>query len=294
MDDTIRKPVNKTAKVVTGPSWDDYSPKKKNNKRELWNDPPPTKPIPGTIKNMVGFQKGRLTVVGYLGFKNKVKNRITKDGKQYTENMRLNKWLVRCTCGRYEIRTQQSLTRKRTAHLEDMCQICQDLHFKTDKNYLKNAFVEVRLIHLSQHSRWVAQTLNIRKKTILMESSKDKVMQSLQDILTKNNIIGKPVVVEEEECYSFQEIREPSKKVVDCYRIDPITKENTVEPCIKPSWCTYSMEGQSLSCWGTGQDEDYCRTCGFYSGIKTREPIVTPPPEFETIEEALANIDDEF
>lgn len=193
MDNTPREPINKLARIVTGKSWDDYTPEKKNNLRELWDDSPPTKPVPSTIKNLIGFKKGRLTVVGYLGF------------KQIKNGLRRNKWLVRCICGRYEVRTQDTLMRQKTAHIEDMCQICQ----KLQQGWKRNADVEVKIVHFPQYGFWVIQTINIKEVLTTTGFSQENAVARMQDFLIHKNILGK-LVVKEVICSSTT--KDPSEK----------------------------------------------------------------------------------
>lgn len=69
-----------------------------------WKAPPKTFPVPENAQNRIGEKHGDLTVVGYYG-----------SGKSGS------RWLVRCHCGSYEIRTAKAL---RPKEHRDQCQAC--------------------------------------------------------------------------------------------------------------------------------------------------------------------------
>lgn len=88
---------------------------KTDQDRDVWEIPPEVVPlysVPPTIRELFGTRKGSLLVVGYLG------RRRTSGGNQGRQKL-----LVRCDCGRYEIRNAQKW-RQREAGGEDYCQFC--------------------------------------------------------------------------------------------------------------------------------------------------------------------------
>lgn len=87
---------------------------KKDTDREVWDTPPEVVPlfeVPESIKQWFGTRKGSLVVVGYLGL------RKTPSG---TKKHRL---LVRCDCGRYEVR-RANHWRKTGNEIYERCQFC--------------------------------------------------------------------------------------------------------------------------------------------------------------------------
>jgi hypothetical protein len=88
---------------------------KTDQDREVWEIPPEVVPlylVPPTIRELFGKRKGSLLVVGYLG------RRRTNGGNQGRQKL-----LVRCDCGRHEIRNAQKW-RQREVGGEDYCQLC--------------------------------------------------------------------------------------------------------------------------------------------------------------------------
>lgn len=88
-------PVNKLATTVTSPSSQPDITIPKELLREHWDVMPPTKALPlrdRGFKNMMGVKFGRFTVVGLSA-----------------QNML--KWVVRCACGVYEIRSNDAVKR---------------------------------------------------------------------------------------------------------------------------------------------------------------------------------------
>ena len=56
-----------------------------------WDKRPQTVPVPPNMKNLIGTQRGRITIVGYLGTRGDNKNKRKRN----------RKWLGRCACGRF-------------------------------------------------------------------------------------------------------------------------------------------------------------------------------------------------
>jgi hypothetical protein len=81
---------------------------KKPNNREVWDTPPEVVPlfqVPLTIQALFGTRKGSLVAVGYLG-----------------KGARSHRLLVRCDCGRYEVRVVHRW--KKLRDVNNYCQFC--------------------------------------------------------------------------------------------------------------------------------------------------------------------------
>lgn len=89
--------------------------KKVNNCREVWDTPPEVVPlfqVPEPVKQLFGTRKGSLVVVGYMG------RRDNAQGKKVDQRL-----LVRCDCGRYEVRIARRWRKPANAVFE-RCQFC--------------------------------------------------------------------------------------------------------------------------------------------------------------------------
>jgi len=107
-------PVNKSSKSVVSKSNERY-----NNFHPgdmLTNSIGlPIKNIPSHVNDLTGIKKGRLTVIGLSAS-------FSKDnGHGY-------RWVVRCSCGRYEIRRSRTILK---GNQNDMCNICKRTTFKS-------------------------------------------------------------------------------------------------------------------------------------------------------------------
>lgn len=71
--------------------------------------PLPTQPVPAGLVDRTGQRKGKLTVYGYY----------------YTHPKKGRQWVVRCVCGRYEIRYSKALDNE--ANDNDCCHLCRKL-----------------------------------------------------------------------------------------------------------------------------------------------------------------------
>lgn len=103
-------PLDAVADRVTRPG-PDYGPSKRgvHETRELTN-PPATFPVPrgyGSIPDLTGIRRGRLTIIGWL---------------REPKNSKGQSWLARCDCGRYERRRSKAITRG--PNDTDMCGVC--------------------------------------------------------------------------------------------------------------------------------------------------------------------------
>lgn len=74
----------------------------------------PTRNVPHNVPNYTGLKKGRLIVVGLSDSFRK------GNGKGL-------RWVVRCSCGRHEIRTSRILKK---GNQSDMCNVCKSTAFK--------------------------------------------------------------------------------------------------------------------------------------------------------------------
>ena len=110
-------PVNKSSRYVVSKSKERYS--KFNPGDMLTNSIGlPIKNIPNHVNDLTGIKKGRLTVIGLSAS-------FSKD------NGRGYRWVVRCSCGRYEIRTARTIMK---GNQLDMCNVCKSTAFKQRTN----------------------------------------------------------------------------------------------------------------------------------------------------------------
>lgn len=111
-DSFVPEPIDRVAgRVISAGVHHEFQ--KKENNRESWDAPPEVVPlfqVPDQIKELFGTRKGALVVVGYLG---KTKH---SSGNKY-------RLLVRCDCGRYEVRVAKHWRRKGNEIFE-YCQFC--------------------------------------------------------------------------------------------------------------------------------------------------------------------------
>lgn len=95
-------PANATAaRVVSGGTH--YEPEINLAKHDHWETPPKTKRVPRDAPQLIGHRCGRLTVIGLYA-------------------KRAGRWVVRCACGAYELRTTKAL--RNPENSEDRCQRC--------------------------------------------------------------------------------------------------------------------------------------------------------------------------
>lgn len=110
------EPIDRVAGRVVS-AGEHYEFKKPNNCREVWDTPPEVVPlfqVPEIIKVLFGSRKGSLVAVGYLG---RHKNNRNNKGEQ--------RLLVRCDCGRYEVRSARRW-RKAGNEIYERCQFCDE------------------------------------------------------------------------------------------------------------------------------------------------------------------------
>lgn len=111
-------PLNGTAGAITSRSKDNWEPKRKAPESlQHWDAPPPMRAITKAERcnpqfvDVTGKRMGRLTVVGILH---------EPDAKPD----RKARWVVRCACGDYEVRTAKSIKK---AAPENRCFNCETL-----------------------------------------------------------------------------------------------------------------------------------------------------------------------
>lgn len=103
--------------------------KKLDNCREYWETPPEVIPlfqVPEPVRQLFGTRKGSLVAVGYLG------RRDNAQGKKTDQRL-----LVRCDCGRYEVRIARRW-RKTGNEIFERCQFC-DQRERLKISHLSNA-----------------------------------------------------------------------------------------------------------------------------------------------------------
>ena len=105
-----RVPVNKQAAIVTSKGYQ-YDPTKIID-QDHWDSPPPTKPVKHNQPDLTGIRFGKLAVVGV-----------------YEKTRRGTKWVVRCSCGRYESRYSKAI--KKSSNRNDMCCLCRHHEYIT-------------------------------------------------------------------------------------------------------------------------------------------------------------------
>lgn len=120
--DVALHPVNKTAALVIG---DGPKLKPSNCIGEgvlMWEIPPQVQPIPMVTRRNPGFRDlsgqrhGRIVIVGYLA---------------KSKGCTGTKWLARCDCGMYVVRTANAWNKNRVD--EDMCQNCRHVRYLREK-----------------------------------------------------------------------------------------------------------------------------------------------------------------
>jgi hypothetical protein len=125
-------PVNATAAKVASRSGVQWSPEKDLDKPwQVRSDAPlPTRPFRGPPENdMTGDRKGRLTIIG-------------QSHTARCSNGKGSAWVVRCTCGYYEIRRIQ--TWKKLPPERAMCTHCDYLEEMKRGNTVPNHMKAVR------------------------------------------------------------------------------------------------------------------------------------------------------
>lgn len=127
-DSYVPTPIDRVAGRILSTGYH-HEFKKAENCRESWDTPPEVVPlfqVPEPIKQLFGTRKGSLVMVGYLGRKN------SANGKKSEQRL-----LVRCDCGRYEVRVGRRW-RKTGNEIFERCQFC-DQREKLKVSHLSNA-----------------------------------------------------------------------------------------------------------------------------------------------------------
>ncbi len=126
IDKTKGAPVDRTAALVTSRSKIAFDPTAHLPARYRHSDKPfPMRRVSGDLKrdpnNITGLRSGRLVVLGLLDQRSE--NRRKRKGKKGRRKM--SQWVVRCDCGRYEVRSARAM--RSTENKEDRCQACWKL-----------------------------------------------------------------------------------------------------------------------------------------------------------------------
>lgn len=124
-------PINKTAKNVVSKSHE-HGPDYFRNSYISSMSPLPIIEYNGNIKNdLTGLKKGKLTVIG----------KYPKGKSNGSKKLRKTRWVVKCICGRYEVKTSKSLKKESTQHHEPnnhMCHVCAyNDHSKRREKYYR-------------------------------------------------------------------------------------------------------------------------------------------------------------
>ncbi|CAB4166828.1 hypothetical protein UFOVP844_60 [uncultured Caudovirales phage] len=119
-------PSNDSALKVVYATGTHYNPKVKSNAHGYSTAQPPLRPpekwprkvtIDPLFEDLTGFKVGYFTCIGML---------MCND---------FNKWVVRCSCGNYEIRKTKTLKRIEDKVDQNRCQSCLDLEQLRHKDY---------------------------------------------------------------------------------------------------------------------------------------------------------------
>lgn len=130
IDKTKGSPVNRTAALVTQQSSVVFDATKHMPPTLLHSETPlPMRPVPTHIRGWVdltGRHSGRLVVQGMFDHKAMGRTRNPKRGAL---------WVVRCDCGRYEVRSRKGLLNE--GNQGDRCEACWKLaNLKRHRDYL--------------------------------------------------------------------------------------------------------------------------------------------------------------
>jgi hypothetical protein len=105
----LGNPVDRTAKQVISKGFQ-YEPAKRFN-QEIWDAPPTNvQPLRGRLRGFRGSRQNRMEVVGFIANPPKI-----------------GKFLVRCDCGKYELRKISSWKKMRA--FDDCCQRCRHIEY---------------------------------------------------------------------------------------------------------------------------------------------------------------------
>lgn len=131
-------PVNRTAAIVTGKGFSrDWNLK---GGHVTWDAPQPTRQPTSKAQDYRGLTFGRMTVIGLL-----------RDMP--------NRWLCRCSCGRYEPRRAKAIRNKNNHR--DACRDCQTLH-ERKRQAVRTAFYQ-------KHGCWPDESNGVEAQRIRRE-----------------------------------------------------------------------------------------------------------------------------
>lgn len=120
-----RTAVNKLARVATMPAKEtDVYKIELPSCVKVYDAPLKTKAVPRYLEDLIGTKRGKMTVVGYLGY---------QATPSYNRNKRHppHKWLVKCICGKYEVRDGYKWRRGLKSNTPD--EGCAYCHYFTRK-----------------------------------------------------------------------------------------------------------------------------------------------------------------
>lgn len=120
-----RTAVNRLARVVTMPAKEiDLYEQKIHPKERVFDAPPKTKAVPRYLEDLTGTKRGKMTIVGYIGY-SFGPNR--KNQKKHPPH----KWLAKCICGKYEIRDGYLWRKRMKNNTPDLgCAYCNQFERK--------------------------------------------------------------------------------------------------------------------------------------------------------------------
>jgi hypothetical protein len=123
--------VNKLAGIVTSPAKeiDLYEPDIILT-QTVFDAPPKTKAVPSYLQDLTGSKRGKMTIVGYLGY-------IATSSYGRNNRHPPHKWLAKCVCGKYEIR-DGSIWRKGLRKNTQDAGCCYCHNFENKKYELNN------------------------------------------------------------------------------------------------------------------------------------------------------------
>lgn len=142
-----RKAIDKTSALVTSKGPDYQLTKFKPACPWDTATPHPITECPDNIKDLTGEKLGRMIVLGY----HSTRTSGRKNTIQHT------RWVVRCACGMYSLRTNKSIERKSDSdHCCDRCDYLKIIR-KRAKGKADNSHVEVEILPLPENN---ANTIN--------------------------------------------------------------------------------------------------------------------------------------
>lgn len=122
------EPINITAMRVMLPG-ETYEYEPSDCKGYICSDEPlpirniPTAPQGQWIENLTGKKFGYFEVIGLYAFYRRQMNGSRGKGRLGCSKARINLWVVKCKCGKYELRKRKSILNPN--NVKDRCRYCQ-------------------------------------------------------------------------------------------------------------------------------------------------------------------------